>query len=260
MCTRRSSTDYGSAMEEMTRYLATELAKIGDPGRAADMARYMKTDMPFYGVPKPERSKIYREMRNRFPITSRAGYLTAVQALWAQPHREEKYCAIRLGRRSSTVCDDRERAPLPPDDHRRRAWWDFVDDIAARLVGKVLLDDRARMHPKLDRWIDDPNLWIRRTAILSQLKHKDRTDRNQLFELLPQAGRRERVLHSQGHRLGVARIRQNRTGWSASVRARTPRAPVRSQLPGSNQTPPLKRVLAPNLLDIQARKAQKHES
>jgi 3-methyladenine DNA glycosylase AlkD len=61
------------------------------------------------------------------------------------------------------------------------AWWDFVDDIAIRLVGMVLLDDRERMHPKLDRWIDDPNMWIRRTAILSQIKHRDRTDQDQLF-------------------------------------------------------------------------------
>ena len=37
------------------------------------------------------------------------------------------------------------------------------------------------MHPKLDRWIDDPNMWIRRSAILSQIKHKNRTDRDQLF-------------------------------------------------------------------------------
>ena len=173
-------TDYGSDMEAMTRYLAAELAKIGDPGRAADMAGYMKTDMPFYGVPKPERSKIYREMRNRFPITSRAGYQTAVRALWAQPHREEKYCAIRL------AVDHPQYVTIGSVPLYRRmiiegGWWDFVDDIAARLVGKVLLDDRARMHTKLDRWIDDPNLWIRRTAILSQLKHKSATDQDQLF-------------------------------------------------------------------------------
>ncbi len=177
---RGSMTDYGSDMEEMTRYLAAELAKIGDPGRAADMARYMKTDMPFYGVHKPEWSKVYREMRRRFPITSRTGYQTAVRALWAQPHREEKHCAIRL------AVDHPQYVTIGTVPLYRRmivegAWWDFVDDIAARLIGKVLLDDRARMHPKLDRWIDDQNLWVRRSAILSQLKHKSVTDQDQLF-------------------------------------------------------------------------------
>jgi 3-methyladenine DNA glycosylase AlkD len=167
-------------MAEMTRYLATELARVGDPARAAAMAQYMKSDMPFYGVPKPERTEIYREMRKRFPITTRAGYQTAVRALWAQPYREEKYCAIRLAvdhPRYVTI----GTVPLYRQMIIEGGWWDFVDDIAARLVGKVLLDDRARMHPKLDRWIDDPNMWIRRTAILSQLKHKAATDQDQLF-------------------------------------------------------------------------------
>ena len=167
-------------MADMTRFLAAELAGVGDPQRAADMARYMKTDMPFYGVPRPERTKIYREMRRRFPIGSRAEYLAAVQALWAMPHREEKYCAIRLAvdhPRYVTI----GTVPLYRQMIIGGGWWDFVDDIAARLVGKVLLDDRTRMQPKLDRWIDDPNMWIRRTAILSQLKHKAATDQDQLF-------------------------------------------------------------------------------
>jgi 3-methyladenine DNA glycosylase AlkD len=120
-------------------------------------------------------------MRRRFPISSRAEYLAAVKALWERPHREEKYCAIGL------AVDYPEYITIGSVPLYRRmvvegAWWDFVDDIAIRLVGRVLLEDRSRMHPKLDRWIDDPDMWIRRTAILSQIKHKDRTDQEQLFE------------------------------------------------------------------------------
>lgn len=164
----------------MTRFLAEELAKLADPRRAGDMAAYLKTDMPFYGVPNPEWKKVYREMRRRFPISSRAGYVAAVKALWAQPHREEKYCAIRL------AADHRHYVTIGSVPLYRRmieegAWWDFVDDIAIRLIGMVLLDDRERMCPQLDRWIDDPHMWIRRAAIISQIKHKDRTDQDQLF-------------------------------------------------------------------------------
>lgn len=167
-------------MEKMTKFLAAELAKIGDPKRAADMAAYLKTDMPFYGVPRPELMQVYREMRRRYQIKSRAEYLNAVKALWTQPHREEKYCAIVL------AVDHPEYITIGSVPLYRRmivegAWWDSVDEIAIRLVGKVLLDDRPRMHPKLDRWIDDPNMWIRRTAILGQIKHKHRTDQDQLF-------------------------------------------------------------------------------
>jgi 3-methyladenine DNA glycosylase AlkD len=167
-------------MSKMTSFLAAELAKISDPERAAGMAAYLKTDMPFYGVPNPACKKIYREMRRRYPIESRAGYVAAIEALWSRPHREEKYCAIRV------AMDYPEYITIGSVPLYRRmieegAWWDFVDDIAIRLVGRVLIDDRPRMHPKLDRWVDDQDLWIRRTAILSQIKHKDRTDQDQLF-------------------------------------------------------------------------------
>jgi 3-methyladenine DNA glycosylase AlkD len=56
------------------------------------------------------------------------------------------------------------------------AWWDFVDDVASHLVGRVTLLERESVRPVLERWIDHPDMWLRRTAILSQLGHKDKTD------------------------------------------------------------------------------------
>ncbi len=34
----------------------------------------------------------------------------------------------------------------------------------------------------MDQWISDPNMWIRRTGILSQNRHKVETDEKKLFE------------------------------------------------------------------------------
>ncbi len=56
------------------------------------------------------------------------------------------------------------------------AWWDFVDEIAARRVGPVL-----RAHPETEAermrsWAITDNMWVRRAAILSQLSSKDETD------------------------------------------------------------------------------------
>jgi 3-methyladenine DNA glycosylase AlkD len=63
---------------------------------------------------------------------------------------------------------------------RMKSWWDTVDDIAANLVGMLLLD-----HPELvqamDDWIQDEFLWIRRTALIFQLKYKQQTDCTRLF-------------------------------------------------------------------------------
>jgi 3-methyladenine DNA glycosylase AlkD len=46
----------------------------------------------------------------------------------------------------------------------------------------LLLDDRAGMRPVVERWIDHDDLWLRRTALLSQLRHKERTDEKQLYD------------------------------------------------------------------------------
>ena len=41
--------------------------------------------------------------------------------------------------------------------------------------------DRTEMRPSLDSWIDDADLWIRRSALLAHVKHKALTDTRQLF-------------------------------------------------------------------------------
>ena len=41
--------------QKMVRFVQSELAALADPAKAAPMQAYMKTQMPFYGVPKPAR-------------------------------------------------------------------------------------------------------------------------------------------------------------------------------------------------------------
>ncbi len=62
------------------------------------------------------------------------------------------------------------------------AWWDFVDDVAANCVGVVHRKERALMEPVIEAWVDDDFMWLRRTALLSPLKHKSETDYVTLFD------------------------------------------------------------------------------
>jgi 3-methyladenine DNA glycosylase AlkD len=165
---------------DRVEFVAAELAALADPERAAGMAAYLKTDMPFYGVQKGPRTPVFREMKRRYPIDDAAEYEGAVLALWAQPHREEKYFAIGIaaGCREFITFD---RIPLYRRLIGEGAWWDLVDDLAARCVGPVLLHEREAMAPVIDAWSEDPDMWIRRSALLAHLKHKFDTDHEQLF-------------------------------------------------------------------------------
>lgn len=144
------------------------------------MAAYMKTDMPFFGVKRPDRDPIFKEMMRRYPVTTRAEYDRAVRELWARPHREEKYFAIGIARAVPKYITP-PSLPLYRRLVVEGAWWDFVDEVAAHLVGGLLLGYRDRIAPVLDSWISHPNMWLRRAALLAHLRHKDRTDEGVLF-------------------------------------------------------------------------------
>jgi 3-methyladenine DNA glycosylase AlkD len=151
------------------------LTQAADPVKAAPMAAYMKTDMPFYGVTSRDRKAISRHLTSQFPAASRAEYEAAVRALWRGSHREEKYLAVSYARafpRYVTLSS----IPMYQMMITQGAWWDFVDEIAAHLVGGVLLNQREGLTPRLDAWTTNHDMWLRRTSILSQLRHKSNTD------------------------------------------------------------------------------------
>ncbi len=170
----------GLPSKELTSFVASSLAALADPRKAREMAAYMKTEMPFYGVAAGARRKIAREAKRRFPIAGPSAYRKAIDALWRRPHREEKYVAIALARLHGPFVGP-ESLPLYERLIREGGWWDFVDEIAQHLVGGALLKDPEAVWPTLDRWIDDPDLWIRRTALLCQNRHREHTDEARLF-------------------------------------------------------------------------------
>jgi len=153
----------------------SELIAAADPAKAGPMAAYMKTDMPFYGVQKAGRTPIMRRLKREFSPQDRDEYEEAVHALWQLPHREEKYLAIGYARSFDKYIDTASM-PLYERIITEGAWWDFVDEVASHLVGRVLLKERARTEPRIRSWISEDDMWLCRTSIICQLKHKTDTD------------------------------------------------------------------------------------
>lgn len=163
------------------RFATRSLVAAGDPQTAAGMAAYMKSTMPCHGVTQAGRTPILRELKTRWVPDTKAEYTALVEALWDLPHRESKYLAIGIARAHDRFVT---RSSLPL--YRRMivdgAWWDFVDEIAIHLVGRVLLHDREPTTPTMRRWNAHRDLWLRRTSIICQVAHKDQTDASLLFD------------------------------------------------------------------------------
>lgn len=160
--------------------LRAALAARADPARAAGTQAYLKTTMPMFGVPRPEQQQIFRRWKDR-PPPDREAWERAVLAAWAGPERELKYAAVAIVRGWRGRFLDLDVVPLLVELVRDGAWWDLVDELAVHAVGTVVARHRAEMRPILERWIDDPDVWVRRTAILAQVAHGERTDAALLF-------------------------------------------------------------------------------
>lgn len=154
------------------------LAEHADPVRAEGQRRYMKSAMPFRGLTAPQLKQVLREPLSMHQLATVDDWRDTVRTLWDEAtHREERYAAIALARHRYY----RDWASAVPAlrlyEHlvRTGAWWDLVDETASHLVGGVL-----QAHPEVKStlliWAHDDNLWVRRTAILSQLRFNDRTD------------------------------------------------------------------------------------
>lgn len=144
------------------------------------MQAYLKTEMPFYGVQKPGRTRILRQLKKEYPPASREEYERLVVALWELPHREEKYLAQGVATAFKEY--------LVPDSlalYRRMitegAWWDLVDEAATHMIRPLVINYPEEIWPEVDQWIHDDVMWLRRAAIICQVGAKDHTDSERLF-------------------------------------------------------------------------------
>lgn len=167
-------------VDHVVAIVSERLAAVANPEKAGQMAAYMKTTMPMYGVQNPQRVQIRREVVASVPEPNRSEYRRLVSALWKLPHREEKYMAIAMARHYKKHIAV-SMLPMYRSMIKDGAWWDFVDEIAINLVGKLWADEPDLMGLHMDEWINDDHLWIRRSAIISQMKHKSATDTERLF-------------------------------------------------------------------------------
>jgi 3-methyladenine DNA glycosylase AlkD len=170
------------------------LADAADPGRAAGMRAYMKSAMPFRGVSTPVMRRVCREAFGDLAWADADAWAADVRALWrGATYREERYAAIELtGHRAARPFQRVGALPLYEELIVTGAWWDYVDTLATQRLWPMLEADRPAMRDAMLAWSEDADLWKRRSAILCQVKAKQRTDLDLLYACVaPSLGRPE---------------------------------------------------------------------
>jgi 3-methyladenine DNA glycosylase AlkD len=227
-------------MTSVLLQVRSALRKVADPSKAPGMRAYMKSEMPYRRVPVPLMRRVCREVFRKREFRSRGAWRREVLELWTGArYREERYAAIEL-------TDDPRARPyqtpgLLPLYERiivEGAWWDYVDAVAVHRLGPILEAAPGPVRKILGEWSRGMNLWKRRSAILSQITLKERTDLGFLYRCIePSLGSGEFFL-------------QKAIGWALREHAWTdPREIVgyvrkhRDQLPRLAKREALKNVL-----------------
>lgn len=150
---------------------------------AAAMEKYMKGHFPFLGIKKPERVQIEKEFFKKTGILKEPFYPEFVKELWNLPEREYQYTALTYIEKSLKKLG-KEHVKLMEFLITEKSWWDTVDMLAQKAVGKIAADDPEIIPVTIEEWAGSHHLWLRRTAILFQLKYKEKTNEELLYRYI----------------------------------------------------------------------------
>lgn len=179
-----------NAAPEFVALLQAAFAEAANPEIAGPMARYMRGQFEFLGLKSPVRRATQRELFRRLRPAGSAELSDIARRLWVLPEREYQYAAVDL-LATSVQRLDAGALDLCQDLITTKSWWDTVDGLAAQVAGMIVLRDRGETR-QMDEWLASSNLWLRRAALIHQLKFKEQTDATWLFgACLALAGERE---------------------------------------------------------------------
>jgi 3-methyladenine DNA glycosylase AlkD len=149
--------------------------EIFDPVRAEQMKGYMKGQFAFYGIPAAKRRRVQKEWFRKLNAKAEPLDLEFVRGCWGEDEREFQYLAIDYLRLKQNELTG-SHIPMLIDLVLTKSWWDTVDMLAAAILGGILQGEPELIDRYPDRWIEAENFWLRRTAILFQLKYREEMD------------------------------------------------------------------------------------
>jgi 3-methyladenine DNA glycosylase AlkD len=157
----------------------TALRSQGDAERAAAMAAYMRGRFAFLGIPSTPLRALAREALAGLPKPTSAEAAEIALLCWAHDEREYQYVACDYLRKYAARLDSGFADTLR-ELVVTKSWWDTVDALAAHVAGPLRLA-YSEMVVTFDEWAASDDVWLARTAILHQLRYRERTDAARLF-------------------------------------------------------------------------------
>jgi 3-methyladenine DNA glycosylase AlkD len=160
--------------EAIAAAIDRELQRHRNPARAPAEKAYLKSDLEFLGVGLPAMRQAVRTVKRQPGGLDRRRLLALVRILWGRRVFERRMMAVLLLEAFQPL--------LRPADItllerliRQSKTWAFVDELAIAITGPLV--ERCPELPQvLDRWAEDHDFWLRRSAMLALLRPLRRGD------------------------------------------------------------------------------------
>ena len=154
-----------------------------NPTRAEAMAAYMKNHFSFAGISAPQRSVLLRPIWRDHKPTIKEDIHNICNDLWMLDHREYQMIAMELMGKCKKQFNT-DDLNFVQNLITTKSWWDSVDFLASTILGTIL-----KPHPNLAQdvareMMSSNNMWLKRSALIFQLKYKSETNKALLYELI----------------------------------------------------------------------------
>ena len=154
---------------EFIKSLKKEFNKHSDPSIAKYQKAYMRNQFEFHGLTAKKR----REIQDLFLKDKHISDLKKlITYLWNLKHRDYQYFAQEL------IYSNHKKFKV--DDINlfeymiiHKSWWDTIDFLAPKILGKYFNLFPEEIEKNIQRWILSNNIWLQRSSLLFQLKYKE---------------------------------------------------------------------------------------
>lgn len=159
--------------------LNARLEALAIEENAIAMKKYMRNLWEFYGIKSATRRTAVAAHKKEYGMIATEELEAFVHYCWDSPYRELQYSCMEIIDREKKPST--ERLELYEWMILHKSWWDSVDFIAPSLMGRLFSQNPELIRENTESYVQSGELWLQRSALIFQLKYKNKTDLNLLF-------------------------------------------------------------------------------
>ncbi|EIA0805244.1 DNA alkylation repair protein [Vibrio vulnificus] len=161
----------------------TMLEPLANSADALQMQAYMRNQFRFLGIKSTQRREVLKPLFSKEQLPEIDDLPSIVRELWSLPEREFQLIAVDLLIKRKSQLPEAFLYELEWLI-TTKSWWDTVDFLSSHITAALYINHSDQTRQYISRWRNSDNIWLRRTAILYQLRFKQQTDEKLLFEII----------------------------------------------------------------------------